>query len=435
MEAPRPTTEDTLNFRARGFVTCQLVGLLAMMAVTWKLWFPPWVSANEDDAVLFPAIPVFGLLGKVSPFWSCLSALLVVVFACVAIYTLWRSKKQFVSTALLAIVAFVLIGSIQLNQHRFFPWAWQTLLFCAAWPFLPAKSFVRFGRVLFVSIYIYSAIAKLDYQFVKTTGRQILHTLTSFVQIDSTRWTELSTDFVVLAIPLMELLIGLGLLWGATRLVAMFFAIGMHSTLILVLGPLGLDNAESVLLWNVQFIVQVLFLYWPAKRTITENTSPGELAESGFGAKRFWVAAIVVTCLPALEKLNCIDHWPAWGLYSPQASRCRLKVADWKVKQLPEELQIHFRPIDDPLTSMREFDLAGWSFEQLNSPLYPQDRFQLGVAWYLVERLGVERAFSIEIQSASHFWTGKRNVKVVTDIKALENLRNKFWVNYRPAGF
>ena len=73
--------------------------------------------------------------------------------------------------------------------------------------------------------------------------------------------------------PVGELVIGLGLLVPPTRRVAGCLAIAFHLTLLLVLGPWGLDHSHGVLVWNVVLIVQAYLLFVsPEQETDRERT-------------------------------------------------------------------------------------------------------------------------------------------------------------------
>lgn len=417
----------SLRARAVGLVFIQLAGLLGMMAVTARLWWPSGSLADSAD-LQFPAIPVFAFLVGIDPWVHMVVTVITWVTLLVGVVLCFRARQQRALQWLCLGIAGLLVLQVLLNQHRFLPWVLQSMILLIGFGLLAERDFLRLMRVLIVTIYIYSAISKLDYQFVRTTGRQILETMVGWAGWDVSGWSVTALDGLVLGFPVMELLIGIGLVLRQTRLVAAILGMGMHLMLILVLGPWGLDHAESVLLWNGLFVAQLGLLYWPARRSVGKAVIA---KDPGVSQRSDWVVVLTwVLCVyPLAEKFDAIDHWPAWGLYSPRASRCRLRVADWKVAQLPSSARELFRPVDDEWTGMRECDLGTWSIRAVNAPVYPQDRFQLGLARYLVEQLDVDRAWEVEIQSASGFWTGKRQVETITTREELEHACRQFWVN------
>ena len=72
-----------------------------------------------------------------------------------------------------------------------------------------------------------------------------------------------------------------------------------------------------------------------------------------------------------------------------------------------------------------------WSLESLGVPIYPQDRFQVGVAM-AVMRQSRTQAFVVTVQSMSDRFTGKRSSNEFTNRDALEKELGRFLVNADP---
>lgn len=415
----------------------QLVGLASMMACTWRLWFP-LIGQSDGTPLPFPQIPVLPSLVNVSPWWSwgigigiALTLQLVVLGLCLP-----KFKCSSLLRVLAGVLALLLTVSVFCNQHRFLPWVWQSQILLMLLVFYWNRSGVLgLARWLAISIYLYSAVAKLDYQFVMTTGRQIFETMIGFVGLDSSGWSPTLVSILVLSFPLGELAVGFGLMLKKTRRLATVAAMLMHALLFLVLGPWGMDNAPTVLIWNLQFLIQAPVLFWG-----DSNSDPVRTVEPGRIRWRSLQGIIVALffAVPMFERIEMVDHWPAWGLYSPRASRARLWVIADRVEQFPAEIRSCFRQVESSSprgipVPMRELDLAKWSIQTLNAPVYPQDRFQLGVILYLVDRLGLERDYRIELQSAANSLTGRREIKVLTDRYQILQTLDRFWVNGRPS--
>ncbi|MCP3693435.1 MAG: hypothetical protein GY917_14645, partial [Planctomycetaceae bacterium] len=64
-------------------------------------------------------------------------------------------------------------------------------------------------------------------------------------------------------------------------------------------------------------------------------------------------------------------------------------------------------------------------------PIYPQGRFQLGVATSLLRKSGT-RAFVVTRQSMSHRFTGQRSTIELKTLDALERELSKFVINADP---
>ena len=93
-----------------------------------------------------------------------------------------------------------------------------------------------------ISIYFYSAIGKLDFEFLHTVGQQMLGAMVTLLGQDPTLIPSWLRIVLVACFPLAELAIAAGLAWPQSRRVAGWFAIGVHLILIVVLGPLGLNQ-------------------------------------------------------------------------------------------------------------------------------------------------------------------------------------------------
>ena len=125
----------------------------------------------------------------------------------------------------------------------------------------------------------------------------------------------------------------------------------MHITLMLMLGPLGLQNAGSVLVWNLFFAVQLPLLFYPRKKVLPDRPENGAInttlpaetfAENvdRFLPTQFWVRIlfILVAFFPMASRFNWIDHWSGWELYASSSSYCTLRVASDEVLELPSPI-------------------------------------------------------------------------------------------------
>lgn len=153
------------------------------------------------------------------------------------------------------------IGLVLLDQHRLQPWTYQFLVFAVLTAFSKPRMTLFWMCWIVISIYLFSAISKFDYQFTHTVGDQMLSTLVSFGGWDSAIWTAETRSRLITSFPVGELLVGLGLAIPQTRKAAIPLAILLHVTLLLMLGPLGMGHRPGVLIWNLFFIVQTVLLF------------------------------------------------------------------------------------------------------------------------------------------------------------------------------
>jgi hypothetical protein len=385
---------------------------LLLFLVTWRLWTPQ---------TEFPQIPFFAALTEVPGYVDWLAITVVVVSLLVAgISTreaVWRR----------GMIAFAVATTLLLllDQHRFQPWTYQFVLFATVMANCRERVANQLMRWLVVSIYVYSAISKFDYQFLHSLGPQFLSTLTGFVGVTSADWPANLQAWLASLFPLGELLVGVGLLVPRVRRIAVVAAIGLHSLLLFILGPWGLAHQPGVLVWNLYFIAQAWMLFAECK--VDEGA-----ASSGAGLRVTEVMCLMLTggvlIFPASESLGYCDHWPAWELYSPRSSRVQIAIHDSAVERLPRDIQQHLSP-DSGESDWRQLHIDRWSLESLSVPIYPEDRFQFGVAFALAKQFELGLAIHATQQSASDRWTGERKELTFSGDKQLDAARQDFRIN------
>jgi hypothetical protein len=207
----------------------------------------------------------------------------------------------------------------------------------------------------------------------------------------------------------------------------------MQPKMIEKLSPLGLAHQPAVLIWNAWFIVQAILLFgFPVqKHEIAAAVRPparhwlGELAEVVIEL----VVALVIV-LPALNLVDRYDHWLAWGLYAPRNSRAMLYVARDRAATIDARHQQYVTASGDG--QWLEWRLDRWSLNALGVPIYPQDRFQLGVAEAAIVSQHLDGDFRIVIKSSADRWTGKREQSMISTRRELDAAQRQFVFNARP---
>jgi hypothetical protein len=403
---------------------------LSLFAVTWRLWLPQQ---------RFPQVPFFPIPGEVP---RAIEGLLFfgMLLALGASFLLVQRR---LGRYFLGVFALCLAASMGLDQQRVQPWAYQFLILSLILAANSSRQAWWMARSLAISVYLYSACSKFDYQFIVTLGPdffQPLLTLGGAIELPAGR--ELLSKGAWL-FPLGELLIGLALLFPRTRRLGLYAAIGMHLSLIWILGPWGLNHKPGVLLWNLFFVFQAWILFGPFRPgnsvPSVELKPPYDFPPRGGLARNLsvsvWGAALL---LPMTSLWGWYDHWPSWELYAPRTSRVKVELSPALQGKLPEELRPFWnneRPegVDD--LGWREFDLAAWSLDALQVPIYPQGRFQLGVALALALELEEDRDIRVTLQSPADRWTGARKTQQWIGRQAIEQAMDQFQINARPRPF
>lgn len=282
-------------------------------------------------------------------------------------------------------------------------------------------------RWLVVSIYVYSAISKFDYQFLNSLGPQFLFTLAGYIGVESANWPKEIQVWLATMFPLGEVLVGIGLLVARTRRAAVFAAIGLHVLLLLILGPWGLAHQPGVLVWNLFFIVQAWMLF--TERKLDEETIAIESQSRLSEGLCYFILGIVIV-FPASESLGYCDHWPAWELYSPRSSRVQVAIHESAVDRLPQSVQRHLRPTRDE-NGWHQLHIDRWSLQSLSVPIYPEDRFQIGVVLAIAEQHKLGLAIHVTQQSSSDRWTGERTTHALVGSEQLRAASRNYRLNTR----
>jgi hypothetical protein len=234
------------------------------------------------------------------------------------------------------------------------------------------------------------------------------------------------------ALPGAELLIALSLCWRPTRSPALVAAIALHAMLLLILGPCGLDHKPGVLVWNAYFIVQDVLLFGVSSVSRSspsaDNLSPTELSRP-----RFLTALVgAVVLLPFLAPTAWFDMWPSWGLYASCAERVQLLVHRREAEQLPGELQPFIEAMPDGEDAWLVVRLDRWSLESLAAPIYPQNRYQLGVAEAVIARYGLlHRARVFRFDLADRF-SGEREYTRFDGLAEVIGSAGEYYLDSRP---
>jgi hypothetical protein len=426
---------------------------ILLIALTWPVWLPP--NANS-----FPQIPMAEFLVDFGPIWDLTGlAGLTISLLSVLLISMTRLKRiaEAESTGgtnwslayrlgLLAVIGFGTL-LVCLNQHRLQAWFYQLLLFCVAWLLKDARLSLRWLQWLVISIYAYSAFSKLDYEFLNSVGQDFLMAGLSPLGVDVTQWSRADRVVCASMMPIVELSLAIGLVWERCRRPIGWLAAAFHLLLACLLG-FQMQHSWGVVIWNLQFAVQAAMLFGLQRSVFA---SEADLESTGFDFPKgraveqplwsrggqllcqglLWIAVI----MPVAERWGYWDHWPSWALYAPHTSRTKVWIAPNLVEDLPVELRnvVGGSLVEPGLDATGvEIPLDRWSLEELNVPIYPQSRFQLGVAVYLADYLDTQRGIHAEICSAADRWDGYRSVSQLADARQIEKAETRFWLNVRP---
>lgn len=392
-------------------------GLLTLIASSWPLWF-----GFGDTA--FPAVPLLGMKDSDGDFLQSLGSMtsLTLVLGLAGVIFFRKPPKL-----CWIVISGSLFSSFMSDQHRIQPWAYQSFLYASMFSLMPERLWPRWILPLVVSIYAYSALGKFDTQFFNTVGSEFTQFMIEWIPND---FFISRTPFIIGLLPSAELAIAALICFRKTRRYGSIAAIGMHFTLIIVLGPWGKNHSAGVLIWNVMLIIQHVYLVFCLTYSETPPTDDDQGSSKKLGhfvVTTLWLTALIAPCL---ERTGYWDHWTSWSLYSPHTSRARIEIHQSAISILTESQQSALMKDHDG-DQWRELDLSEWSLKVRKVPIYPQARYQLGLASQLAASLNLSDALRVKLQSVSDRRTGNRNEQLLLNEKEIEQALQAFWFHSR----
>jgi hypothetical protein len=412
------------------------ISSLALVAVTWRLWTPQAV---------FPQVPLMSWFCQ-APYWTdwwLLGGLVLGLLSLVIFQGPFKSTRV-IQQSSRAVVLASLTGLFLLDQHRFQPWAYMLWLITAIFLTCEAPYRLRYFQWLLIGIYFYSGIGKFDFEFLHTVGQQMLNAILKWLRIAPGDFSMPVRIGLVVVFPVFELVLALALMWkGLSRLTAIC-AILFHTGLILVLGPLGMNHRPGVLIWNIQIALQIYWLFVAHRQAAMLSPESVRVTSLGWTNAKWpqraglsLVALAVI--MPLFERLGFWDHWPSWALYAPHSSRVHVEINSPAISKLPSELAklttAYNGSEEDVLMVWSAVPIDAWSLETLDTPIYPQSRFQLGVARAILQKIEPEFSARIAILGASNRFYGKREVRWLENELQIAAVADEFWFNSQPRGW
>ncbi|MFO0910271.1 MAG: hypothetical protein U0794_18325 [Isosphaeraceae bacterium] len=389
---------------------------LLMVGISWPLWR----SGGSIPRVPFVAgIPP-------SPDWLAYGLPLGLTLGLLKLGRRpWWSVGYLVSTC-------VAVWLVLQDQHRFQPWIYQYIVVGLPLAVFRAGSAIWIVRLCYISIYVHSALSKLDVSFCDELGTKFLATGLVPLGLDPMSWPTAGRYLAVLSMPFGELGVGIALLTRRFRRLGLIGATIMHGLLIAILGPFGLGHSAIVQFWNLAILTEVWIAF--GSRGESDGSAPvvgprrmlSRLLELG-------VVGVLVMgmLLPFLQRSGWFDAWPSHALYASHV--------EWLTIELPEEL------IEGPAQELARFarpgstepwhtlDLTEWSRAERGTPLYPQNRATLGLAESLAARYVERSPVRVILHGQASWWSGRRTRTELQGLEAIRRQAERYRINAHPA--
>ncbi|EMI17230.1 putative membrane protein [Rhodopirellula maiorica SM1] len=319
-----------------------------------------------------------------------------------------------------------------LNQHRLQPWAYQSAIYAIVFAAMDRETARRWLVPLAASVYLYSGLGKLDYQFAHTVGQNFLSAVDLPVIGNlADRFEHNTLAIIALLLPLSEALIAIGLLFHRTRRVAAVCVILLHLSLVVMLGPWNLDHSNGVLFWNVLLIIQAWFLFLkpiaePCKTSPPQSEAKYAAVTESIGKRLAAAIVILAIVMPATERWGYWDHWTSWALYSPHSSRVEVQIHRSAMDQLPATIHPFLQ--DDNSDGWHHLQMNLWSLDRLNVPIYPQARFQLAVASRIAHLYDLSDSVRVIVKGVADRRSGVRNEQRAIGRKEIDAELRHYWI-------
>ena len=401
MNAPSAPIADPPGFAPFRAIACGAT--LAMVVVSWPLW-----SGRGE----IPRVPFVVGLADLPARWG-----LVIALGLAMAGWKWRPLLGLA----LVFLGYLIAG----DQNRLQPWAYQFAGFALVMVMAPKPRAMSLARWLVASLYFYSGLSKLDASFVRELGPTFLDAGLTPLGLAPATWPKAARTALVLAMPIWEMVVAVGLMRQRTRRFALVGAIGQHLALLGLLGPWALDQSLNVLIWNGAMIAEdlALFVRPTASGPIRGETVAGKVAAAVVG---------VAVVLPLGEPIGWFDAWPSHALYASHCERADLLIHDDDADRFAKSVQSRLGPAD--LAGWRRLDLTGWSRDRRGTPVYPQNRVVLGIAEALAKTPGAIRPVRVVEWGRAGRFDGRRDRVESVGLRAIRRRgdRDRFGAHPEP---
>jgi hypothetical protein len=430
------------NDRRLAAVTAILSGAeLVLMASSWRLWtgyssFPvvPLIRMSAvDSTTIRPTIDlVTGVLAAATLVMLFIS--LLNLFGLVAAA---QSGSRGVLRSVEKIIPMIAVGAgltaVVLNQQCLQAWHWLFLLCITQMVILKSPSAIRAIRTTIATVYIFSALSRVSGSISSGMTGLVIIQLLQLAGLKMAAQDPSIIQGLCWLFTAAELLTGCLLLSNYAHRIGAAFSVLLHLLLLLALSPVGLNHHSGVLWWNLTFVALVPVVFSEpriagevasgTRRTDVPETQRTVLRDRGLLAVQLLVIGFPLSGLPGFA-----DNWPSWQLYSTRPEVWKLYVTSDQAVKLPETLQQWVGP-PELLSDWCPVRIDRWCLAETGTPLYPEDRIQLGVIDFLIQKGIVDGRFRVAIESPEPIFWWRRTHTTVTSTEQLHALRDGMVLN------
>ncbi|UZT97034.1 hypothetical protein ODZ84_17780 [Chryseobacterium fluminis] len=338
----------------------QIGYLIKAIAFFWLiakiLSYKTWVTER-----VYPVIPPLEILKNIPDF---LHYFLFVFSVLLLVITLFFRRKQ----VLLIVLFLSELLSCSLDTVRWQPWEYMYLCFLLIIIINDnrPKNILLLSHLFLVSIYFFSGLHKVGRDFLSEVWLNMV--LVDFLGISMDVILKYKLFFIGLIIPFVEIALALLLLVPKLRKKVSYFLILMHLSILIFIGPFGLQYNTVIWPWNLAMICILLIVY----------AEPFEPAKTKmFTYHLYWL--ILWFVLPFFSLSGGWYQYLSFNLYSGKGDKMYICISG-----NPREL----RPFLDAGThnickTEYSVNLHNWALKEIKSVPVPEIEIYEKIAVYL----------------------------------------------------
>lgn len=353
--------------------------LLLTIFQTFDLWF--------TEQRIFSPVPTFRY-SMPTPFFLTQLLSACVVLGCIALFI--KPRLKIVARLVVASLVFLILED-ELRWQPFI-YMYMFILFALSFYRREQKDGLAAVRYMVIGIYFWAGFYKISWLFVLSIFPWFVAPL---------GLNPIFVFWVGCAVPFIESLIGVFLLFKKTRVYGVVLASCMLIVVLLCLGPLGSNWGAIVWPWNVLLHVIELLLFLFFKESL--------LTKEVLRDRLVWISIMLFWLLPALAMVSKWGSHPSFMLYSPLPQRASIQFA-------PNE-DLNFLPISPHLeieNDGKPIDLnmiVSSQFNVVPTPSIADNRLMLLGARGLCSHLLFPDQAKLIIYALPHIWSLKYDEK------------------------
>jgi hypothetical protein len=336
------------------FTTYSSNKVIRSIAITWVITklicYKLWLAGR-----IFPLIPVNDALAALPAFTH--DILFVLSLCCMLLLVFFPNKR----IAIVLLLAELL--SCMLDQNRWQPWEYQFIFMLAGYVFVKDEHRIRFSwQLIIAGIFFFSGISKLNSAFIHDVWQNLM----------LRRWLGISPLNIWLvragyAIPLIEIVAGIGLLFNSTKRSSVWILVCMHFIILLMLGPTGLNINAVIWPWNILMPLLLFLVFYNGSFEFKLVLSPGPFT---------WLVLLCWWILPWLQLAGYWDKYLSSVLYSGGVEQLFICTNDPAAKkEMGNYFDKEFRVIPcSPVLSVYK-----WGIADMNTAPYPEPRIHIAI--------------------------------------------------------